>query len=102
MPLILLPLALVLTVAAQAPACPRPTAPDEAAARRIAEREISSRPRTGVRWRTLNVIPDRRRPGQWLAYEGPAPGAPLTRGGGGAAMNIDRCTGAVSNFHYQR
>ena len=102
MPLSLLPLA-----AAQPPACARPAAPDEAAARRIAEREISSRPRTGVNYFVLNVVSDRA--GQWLAYQSvipdtPPPGRPARtmRGGGGIQMNIDRCTGAVSNLHHQR
>lgn len=84
--------------------CPRPVAPDEAAARRIAEREISARPRTGVNYFVLNIVADDRdHPGQWLAYQSvvPGPGRP-TRGGGGIQMNIDRCTGAVSNLHYSR
>jgi len=84
--------------------CARPVALDVESARRIAEREISARPRTGVNVFVLNIVrDDRDHPGQWLAYQSvvPGPGRP-TRGGGGISMNIDRCTGAVSNLHYSR
>ena len=100
MPLTLLPLA--LAAAAQAPACANPVAPDHEAARRIAVREIAARPRPG-RF-VLHVFPDERNPGLWHAWQSPpaVPGRGTIRGGGGISMRIDRCTGAVSNLHYQR
>jgi hypothetical protein len=105
MPLPLLLAALV----SQPPACASPVAPDEAAARRIAEAVISGRPRFGLNIFRVNVIPDPDHPGRWLAYQSVVPGVPptgratpSTRGGGGLAMRIDRCTGAVSDLHRQR
>jgi len=101
---------LALAAAFQPPACARPVAPDEAAARRIAEREIAARPpRTGVHRFRLNVIPDSDNPGRWLAHQSvvlpplpPGQRRSSMRGGGGIEMRIDRCTGAVSNLHYSR
>jgi hypothetical protein len=101
-----MPLTLLLALAAAAgpPSasrpCPHPVAPDERAARRIAERVIAARPGPPRRTYVLRVVPDRADPRLWVAFQvGPTPG---TRGGGGLEMRIDRCTGAVGRLHHSR
>ena len=87
-----------------------PVAPDEAAARRIAEAVIAGRPHPPRRRYVLHVRRDGEDPSQWIASQGlppprrrPPPGSIYVRaGGGGLGMRIDRCTGAVSRLHYQR
>jgi len=95
----LLALSLPLTIP---PDCPRPVALDVESARRIAAREIAARPRPG-RF-ILQIAQDSERRGAWRAWQEllrlPAQRHP--RGGGGISMRIDRCTGAVSDLHYQR
>ena len=105
-----MPLSLLLAaLASQPPACTAPVAPDAAAARRIAEGVISARPRFGLNIYRVNVVPDPDHADRWLAYQSVVPDAPPTgratgtmRGGGGLAMRIDRCTGAVTDIHRQR
>ena len=81
--------------------CPRPAVADDAAsARRIAERTIAALPPRRRRY-VLRIERIGFGYTAWRAYETPEI-MTGTRGGGGVAMDIDRCTGAVSNLHYQR
>jgi hypothetical protein len=106
-----------LLVAAAAAGAPQPcglifpVAPDEAAARRIAKSTLAAGPvRHPNRRYALKVRPDPEDPGRWIAYQSQPPPRPDPRpgwltvqaGGGGLGMRIDRCTGAVSDMHYQR
>ena len=96
----------------------RPVAPDEAAARRIAEAVIATVPssplvrqsmRAGRPYR-LEIQPDPEDAGKWIAFQSPPPSRRrLRRGeievqfaGHGLAFRIDRCTGAISRMHYSR
>jgi hypothetical protein len=104
--------ALLLVSVPAPPACPLiwPVAPDEAAARRIAEAVIASRPSRPRRRYILRVVPDRDDPALWVAFQSlPPPRRParpneivLQAGGGGLEMRIDRCTGAISRLFYER
>jgi hypothetical protein len=104
-------IAALLLAAAEPPACSLiwPVAPDEAAARRIAEAVIATRPFQSRQRYILRVTPADDDPGQWVAFETPPPLPPdrhgvvhVQRGGGGLGMRIDRCTGAISRLFYQR
>jgi hypothetical protein len=113
-----MPLSLLLAMAAAAQPTPParacsliwPVAPDLAAARRIAQAVIASRPFPRRRRYVLQVIADRDDPGRWLAMQSlpePRPSrhpwiVSVTAGGGGVVMRIDRCTGAISQLHYAR
>jgi hypothetical protein len=98
--------------ASPAPACSLtyPVAPDERAARRIAEAVIAARPFQPRQRYVLRVMLDRDDPGQWVAFQDlPEPTRRLppgqvyvSAGGGGVAMRIDRCTGAISRLFYSR
>ena len=102
--------ALLLAVT-EPPTCPLiwQVAPDEAAARRIAEAVIATRPFQPRQRYILRVMPDADDPGRWVAFQTPPPLPPdrdgvihVQRGGGGLGMRIDRCTGAISRLFYQR
>lgn len=112
---LLLSLLLAASMAEPAPRPARcslifPVAPDEAAARRVAEAVIAVRPHPSSKRYDLRVERDRDDLGQWLAFQSlprprrrEGPGWVLvTAGGGGLAMRIDSCTGAVSRLHYSR
>lgn len=94
----------------------RPVASDAASARRIADAVISNVP-ASARARAakeagepyeLTVEADPNDPEQWVAFESPAD----KRGAAGEIIaavaahglgfRINRCTGAISNLHYQR
>ena len=83
--------------------CLRPAAPNEAAARRIAETIIRNRNRTGqpLPAYDLRIERDRDDPNQWIAWQRPR-GSPAQLGGGGMSFRIDRCTGRVTGITYQR
>jgi hypothetical protein len=81
--------------------------PDAATARAIAAAVMSAHQKAEISKRyLLEVEPD----GEtgWIAFQGiPAVSKPngdtiVTMGGGGLGMHIDRCSGAISEFHYQR
>ena len=108
-------LALILAAAApgQSGQCggSNPVAGDLAAARRIAEATIRSRPAlrpvaaaaaAGRPYRLIVEV-DRDDAGQWSAFQVPPRSGPRSqRGGGGLEFRIDRCTGAISALHYAR
>ncbi len=112
----------VILTAAVPPALPctliRPVAPDEAAARRIAEAVIANVPPSqrlreataaGARYRLI-VKRDPDDPHLWIAFQGlpPPPRSGrrdrivLQAPGHGLGFRIDRCTGAISQMAYQR
>lgn len=96
-----MPMSLLLALGFAVTPCPEPSAaPDVASARRIAERVIAALPHRPGRY-VLRVMPLGMGYHGWRFYESPA-GRPGMRGGGGVSIDIERCTGAVSNFHYQR
>lgn len=96
-----LPLLMLSVPFAMQRPCPHAeAAPDIASARRIAEQRIAALPPRPLRY-LLRIVPHRSGGPRWLAYESPE-GPANTRGGGGGAMVIDRCTGEVSGFHHQR
>lgn len=86
------------------PPCEQPlgvAVPDADTARKIATAIISARqsPEQSRRYR-LVIEPDGEAAGYWRAWQ-----MPVNRsgtGGGGISLRIDRCTAAVSGFHYQR
>lgn len=92
---------LLLAAAPQGSLCGaiRPAAPDVAAARRIAEATVRDA-RAPTRPYRLVVEADRANARLWTAFQTPRTGA--TRGGGGLAFSIDRCTGAISRMYRQR
>jgi len=96
--------------ASEAPSCAAvlgEAVPRAEVARKIAEAVIGARQRPEVRMRyNLRVETE---PGVWLAYQSLRSsvqrvhnGFIVTYGGGGIAMRIDRCTGEISEMHYQR
>ena len=97
--------ALLLIASASGPdmRCIRPAAPNEAAARRLAQIMIVNRNRTGrpLPPYDLRIEPDPKDAGQWLAWQSPR-GAASQRGGGGMSFRIDRCTGQITRITYQR
>jgi hypothetical protein len=115
-----MPFTLLLALAAAAQPAPAaracaliwPVAPDERAARRLAEAVIAADPHREGRNYGLRVRADEDNPGQWIAYQHLAeprlrrphrPGEVIvSAGGGGLEMRIDRCTGAISRLHYIR
>lgn len=113
-----MPFSLLLALAAAAQptptrACPLiwPVAPDEQAARRIAEAVIAAEPHPDGRNYFLRVHPDPADRGTWVAFQVQPHRRPILpgdrtvlsgRGGGGIEMRIDRCTGAISRLHYAR
>lgn len=75
--------------------------PDANTARKIADAVISARQKPEqLRGYRLNVEPDGDNPGSWRVWQSPL-GQAIT-GGGGISLRINRCTAAVSDFHYQR
>lgn len=106
MPLtVLLALSLPLTVPTD---CPNPVALDAERARLIASREIAARETAAGHRRgrfILQVGQDGEHRGAWRVWQErlrlPEQQRAM-RGGGGITMRIDRCTGAVSDLHYQR
>ena len=96
----------------------RPVAPDEAAARRIAEAVVRNVPpserarhaRESGRVYELVIQPAEDEPAQWIAFERPQRDATppqegvvvLQFAGHGLAFRIDRCTGAISRMHFSR
>ena len=83
--------------------CPRPAAPTEADARRLATIMIVNRNRTGrpLPAYDLRIAPDPEDAGQWLAWQSPR-GSASQLGGGGMSFRIDRCTGQITRITYQR
>lgn len=87
-----------------APACRQPpgvAVPNANTARKIATAVISARqaPEQLNRYR-LVIEPDGEMTGYWRAWQMPINSSGT--GGGGISLRIDRCTAAVSGFHYQR
>ena len=96
----------------------RPVAPDEAAARRVAEAVIRNVPPSRLARRAreagrpyeLVIEAARDEPGQWIAFERPQRDiTPPQEGvvvlhfaGHGLEFRIDRCTGAISRMHFSR
>jgi hypothetical protein len=112
---------LVLSVATGAtPPCTliRPVAPDEQAARRIAEAIIANVPSSAMVRRAkaagkrydLTVHADRDDASKWIAFQSPRRDRARPKrneiivhfAGHGLGMKIDRCTGAISEMYYQR
>lgn len=78
-----------------------PAVPDANTARKIADAVISARQKPEqLRGYRLNVEPDGDNPGSWHVWQ--SPHGQAISGGGGISLRINRCTAAVSDFHYQR
>ncbi len=94
----------------------KPVAPNEAAARRLAEAVIQNVP-ASARAREaaaagepyeLIVESDPEDPDKWIAFQhppdkqGPQGEVIVTVAGHGLEFRIDRCTGSISHMHYSR
>jgi len=84
------------------------TVPDAATAIRIAEAVVAKR--QSSRQRRSYQFKAEPADAHWEVYQSlrgnfrrlPGGGFHVIHGGGGIAMHIDRCTGAISEMHYQR
>lgn len=85
--------------------CELPLVPTEKVARGVAEAVISGRMSSErMAEYVLNVEQDEHDPDKWAVWQGvpPNPDGTITGGGGGMQMRIDKCSGKISNAHYQR
>lgn len=92
-------LLLLASASGPEPGCPRPAAPTEAEARRLARIVIVNYNRTGrpLPPYDLRITPDPEDAGQWLALK-----TIREQRGGGMSFRIDRCTGQITRITYQR